>query len=493
MARNQLISKYNRTRLQRSKKDIQYIVVHYVGELGDAKANAEWYAGGDRRASADFYVGFSGDVWQGNRYYDYYSWHCGGGRQSTHGGECFGQCKNSNSVGIEMCVRKCSTKSMLATDSDWFFEYATVQATVQLVQELMQELDIDIDHVIRHYDVTGKYCPNPYLDELHPGEWARFKALVSGSAPAEVQWYRVRKSWKDEKSQLGAYEQLANAKANCTSGYSVYDSTGKCIYTAPATVKPVKSGLQQADLQGLTEEQFIAKIGPLAQADMQKTGVLASITLAQCILESGWASTELAKRANNLFGMKIVLSSNSWPSVWDGKSKVNIRTQEQTKSGQAYYIHADFRQYPCIEDSLADHSAYLTGAKNGSQLRYTGLKGCTDYVQAATIIKRGGYATDVEYVQKLTRIIKEHDLTRFDVVKNESNTEPVIKSAPKTEFQVRVTSDVLRIRRGAGLRYDAVGYTGKGIFTITETCDGWGKLKSGAGWIYLGLKCVQRI
>lgn len=487
--RNQFPSQYNRTAMIRSKDDIKYIVVHYVGALGDARANAEWYAGGDRRASADFYVGFSGDVWQGNNYYTGYSWHCGGGRQSTHGGECFGQCKNSNSVGIEMCVRKRSTKSMLATDTDWFFEDATVQATVQLVQELMQELDVDIDHVIRHYGVTGKYCPNPYLDELHPGEWEKFKALVSGSAPAEVQWYRVRKSWKNEKSQLGAYEQLANAKANCPSGYRVYDSNGKCIYTAPATVKPAKSGLQVSDLQGLTEEQFIAKIGPLAQADMQKTGVLASITLAQCILESGWASTELAKKANNLFGMKIVLSGNSWPSVWDGKSKVNIRTQEQTKNGAVYYIHADFRQYPCIEDSLADHSAYLTGAKNGSQLRYAGLKGCTDYVQAANLIKSGGYATDVRYVEKLTGIIQKHDLTRFDMVKNESDT----VETQKAEFQVRVTSDVLRIRRGAGLRYDAVGYTGKGIFTIVDTCDGWGKLKSGAGWIYLGLKCVQRV
>ena len=58
-------------------------------------------------------------------------------------------------------------------------------------------------------------------------------------------------------------------------------------------------------------------------------------------------------------------------------------------------ITADFRNYPCVEDSIADHSAYRLGAKNGSKLRDDGLKGCTDYKKAAQIIKDGGYATSL--------------------------------------------------------------------------------------------------
>ncbi len=58
-------------------------------------------------------------------------------------------------------------------------------------------------------------------------------------------------------------------------------------------------------------------------------------------------------------------------------------------------ITADFRKYHGIEDSIADHSAYLLGAKNGSNLRYDGLKGCTDYKKAVKIIKDGGYATSL--------------------------------------------------------------------------------------------------
>ena len=62
-----------------------------------------------------------------------------------------------------------------------------------------------------------------------------------------------------------------------------------------------------------------------------------------------------------------------------------------------------------------------------------------------------------------------------------------VTSFPATPFTVKVLIDDLNIRTGAGMGYAVTGhYTGKGTFTITEVKDGWGKLKSGAGWIYLG-------
>ena len=64
----------------------------------------------------------------------------------------------------------------------------------------------------------------------------------------------------------------------------------------------------------------------------------------------------------------------------------------QNPDGSYVTITADFRKYPCVEDSIADHSAYLLGAMNGSKQRYSGLKGCADYKKAAQIIKDGGYA-----------------------------------------------------------------------------------------------------
>lgn len=67
---------------------------------------------------------------------------------------------------------------------------------------------------------------------------------------------------------------------------------------------------------------------------------------------------------------------------------------------------------------------------------------------------------------------------------NPSN--PTNKNFPATPFTVQVIISDLNIRKGAGMGYATTGaYTGKGTFTITEVKDGWGKLKSGAGWIYL--------
>ena len=84
------------------------------------------------------------------------------------------------------------------------------------------------------------------------------------------------------------------------------------------------------------------------------------MSLAQFILESGHGKSELAQNANNVFGMKCSLSGNTWAgSVWDGTSKYTKQTKEQNADGSYVTITADFRKYPCVEDSIADHSAYL--------------------------------------------------------------------------------------------------------------------------------------
>ncbi len=141
-----------------------------------------------------------------------------------------------------------------------------------------------------------------------------------------------------------------------------------------------KAGPQASALKNFSDADVIKKVGSLFTADMKKSGILASISLAQFILESGYGKSELAQNANNVFGMKKSLSGNTWSgSTWDGKSTYTKKTKEDDGTGKLYTITADFRKYKDIETSIADHSAYLNGAKNGSKLRYAGLKGCTDY------------------------------------------------------------------------------------------------------------------
>lgn len=265
------------------------------------------------------------------------------------------------------------------------------------------------------------------------------KAMMDGKTPEpakEEELYRVRKTWKDAKSQVGAYSSLDNAKNACPVGYKVFDSKGKVVYTNNSKV----TGTQYTEFKGLSEKEAAEKLLALIHKT-DKSGILWSVTTAQSILESGYVTTELSK-SNNLFGMKTKLSNNAWAnSTWDGKSKVVINTQEQDKDGNPYYIDADFRKYPCIEDSIKDHSAYLLGAMNGSKKRYDGLTNCSNYRDAIALIKRGGYATDINYVEKICNIIERYNLDRYDKEMISPSVEPVVPE-PKPE---PVADDIYRV------------------------------------------------
>jgi flagellum-specific peptidoglycan hydrolase FlgJ len=304
-------------------------------------------------------------------------------------------------------------------------------------------------------------------------------------------------------------------------------------------------GTQASVLKDLSEADAIKKVGALFTADQKKNGILASVSLAQFILESGYGKSELAQNANNIFGMKCSLSGNTWSgSSWDGKSKYTKKTQEQNPDGSMVTITADFRKYSCIENSIADHSAYLLGAKNGSKLRYAGLKGCTDYKKAVRIIKDGGYDTSLTYVEKLCSIIEKWNLTQCDAKdsggeavrwyrvrktwadsKSQKGAYKVLANAKKcadqnpgykvfdadgkvvyepkaaepavkVPFLVRMKISDLNIRKGPGTNYDRVQFCPPGVYTVVATSKGvgaslWGKLKSGIGW--LSLDYVQRV
>lgn len=165
----------------------------------------------------------------------------------------------------------------------------------------------------------------------------------------------------------------------------------------------------------MTNEEFVSYIGTLAAEDMKKTGILASVTAAQAILESGYGSSELAKKANNLFGMKASLSGNNWPSDWTGETYTK-ETGEQKTTGEYYTVTAAFRKYKDHAASIKDHSDYLAGAKKGSALRYEGIVGERDFTTAAKIIKGGGYATSIDYVEKLQNVCKNWNLSKYDTL-----------------------------------------------------------------------------
>lgn len=189
-----------------------------------------------------------------------------------------------------------------------------------------------------------------------------------------------------------------------------YNSSSKTI-----TLK-VRSGIDNSATKdkNISHSSFIKTIGPLARANYKRTGILASVTMAQAILESGWGQSTLARNGNNLFGMKISLSGNTWGgSAWDGVNYYKKSTYEYGSGGR-YSIQAKFRKYSCVEDSIEDHSAYLLNAKNGSRKRYAGLTGTKSYKKQLQIIKNGGYATSGSYVSDLCKVIRTYNLTKWD-------------------------------------------------------------------------------
>ena len=171
--------KYNRS--NRGGTPIKYIVVHDTGNPSrgaNATAHYNYFNGGDRSSSADFFVDDT-QVLCVNDYYKYYTWHCGDGR-GKYG------ITNRNSVGIEFCIN---------VDSD---RDKTLEHTAQLVRELMQELNIPIDRVVRHYDASRKNCPQ----SMSKNGWA--------------QWYKFKEKLKDEDLTMAQYEELKNEISQLT-------------------------------------------------------------------------------------------------------------------------------------------------------------------------------------------------------------------------------------------------------------------------------------
>lgn len=153
----------------------------------------------------------------------------------------------------------------------------------------------------------------------------------------------------------------------------------------------------------MTQEQkkFVERVGALAAADMQKSGVLASLTIAQAILESGWGKSGLTVKGNALFGIK---AGTSWTgAVYSGK------TQECYDGVTFTTVTGLFRAYGSWAESVADHSDLLS-----RNARYKAVIGERDYKAACRAIAAAGYATDPKYADKLVQIIETYALTAYD-------------------------------------------------------------------------------
>lgn len=148
-----------------TSRNVSYVVMHYTGNSKDtAKANANYFSGAGRNASAHFFVD-DAEIYQSVELRDT-AWHCGA-KSYKHG-----SCRNANSVGIEMC---CAAGNYRISDR-------TKENAAYLCAFLCKMLGIGASgvdsYVLRHYDVTGKNCPAQMVS--NPTEWQEFKNKVKG-------------------------------------------------------------------------------------------------------------------------------------------------------------------------------------------------------------------------------------------------------------------------------------------------------------------------
>lgn len=172
----------------RSGKSISYIVIHYTAGNNDtARANAKYFQT-FREASAHYFVD-SKEIIQ-TVADEYAAWHCG-----TQYGYKHKECRNANSIGIEICSHKDSK-------GNYYFDDEAVARAADLTASLMRKYNIPIENVIRHYDVTGKVCPAPFVK--NESDWKSYLRLCNGLLSPTTDYYigivqsRVKKKLEDK-------------------------------------------------------------------------------------------------------------------------------------------------------------------------------------------------------------------------------------------------------------------------------------------------------
>lgn len=189
-----------------------YIVIHYVGSISSALDNAKYFENSYRGASAHYFVD-ENETYRIVKDSDT-AWHCG-----TTGTYKHPSCRNTNSIGIEMC---CFNNNGILDVSD-----KVVTRTIELTKELMAKYGITSDRVLRHYDVTGKNCPAPFVS--NPARWNDFKARIGDTSKPVVSSPRAC----DQILRVGSVVQI-----NKTLTVTGVDAKNNLIAISELTGKP---------------------------------------------------------------------------------------------------------------------------------------------------------------------------------------------------------------------------------------------------------------
>lgn len=433
-----MISKYNFYSGSISRLNDGYIVIHYVGDIGSAKDNCKYFASGYIGSSAHFFVDFNGDVYQSVELCNS-AWHCGSKTGYKHP-----KCRNTNSIGIELCCR--TTGDRTKDDKNWYFEDATVKSAIELTKELMAKYKIPADHVVRHFDVTGKICPAPYYFNTGKHTWAEFQSAIKGGAA------------------VGS--NVSSVVQNQTTPQKDVD-------------KKIWDAFINAGFPAVSAAGFLGNLK--AESDLQANNLQNSYEKSLRTTDSEYTSA-------------VDNKSYSKEQFYNDKAGYGLAQWTYYSRKKMMYEYIIEKNKKSIGDAEAQIDFLLYELSTSYSSLIKKLKACTTVREASDLVltQYEKPADQSESVKKERASYGQGFYDKFSGPADSKSSE-LKETVP---FLVQVTAKDLNIRKGPGTNYAKTGkYTGPGVFTIVDVSAGqgsdigWGLLKSYEknrdGWISL--------
>lgn len=511
---------------------VQYIVIHYTGSEGTAQNNISYFNAANRNASAHYFVGRDGVVCEYCDPKTYYAWHCGGSLESSHH-PYHGKCTNRNSIGIEICTHY--------NGKNWEFTDKAVTAAVELTKDLMKQFNVPVDRVIRHYDVTGKACPRvPGWGPVGGSDqWNKFKLRLAGTKKEmlddEIFVYYpcwARKTSPDDRRGSGVV--FIDQDCNCVV-YDAYDKdsvpSGKLIkymikhgvthYTAVGShghSDHLGGFFEMLKKAGLKMDRFVCYNPASLTLAGAGSANARSVKDDKAYLQSLINKAKAAGADIRYVGTGDTLTVGSMHFTFWRKQPAAFGSQDTGKAW-GYMNHGSLAIYCEETKTLFSADGPRAGAEmleyfkdkeikvvdsphhgNGAGKTYAealGKRGVLLAIETNNEKNGPGSCSFTSFGSK--RIIeagvpvwmlngsvyghaKSGRMTWKQTGKAVISYPVDLGKAAKVPYTVNVTTAIPILKTPAGTK---VKDCPKGIYTIIEEHNGYGRLKSGAGWIQL--------
>lgn len=245
------------------------------------------------------------------------------------------------------------------------------------------------------YLIGSRIYSNAQLRAIDPDDDKLIKVTVKSGQTVD----QISKTLADKKLVRAADVFSGYAQGQAEDGLQA----GDFYLTKAQSVPQIFDQISEGPNPGVYQNQFIAERAPYAQELQEKYGVLASINLAQTILESNWGESKLASKYNNYYGIKAQGNQDS----------VTLQTKEYLDD-EWQTVNADFAVYKTWKDGMLAHTKFLVNGTDLNPEQFVDFMETTNYKEAAAALVQDGYATDPDYADKLIETIEANNLQQYD-------------------------------------------------------------------------------